>query len=78
MKGNRNIRESVRENEKQANDPVGSEANLKASEMGQAVMPSEVEARLRKVMESQGMNHDNLQVAIHDTNRVCEMKPMNK
>ena len=27
----------MRENEKQANDPVGSEANPKASETGQAV-----------------------------------------
>ena len=27
----------MRENEKQANDPVGSEANLKALEMGQAI-----------------------------------------
>ena len=33
-KDNRNIRESMRENEKQANDPVGSEANPKASKMG--------------------------------------------
>ena len=36
-KDNRNIWESVRENEKQANDPVGSEANLKALETGQAI-----------------------------------------
>ena len=34
---NRNIQESMRENEKQANNPVGLEANPKASEMGQAV-----------------------------------------
>ena len=27
----------MRENEKQADDPVGSEANLKASDMGRAV-----------------------------------------
>ena len=27
----------MRENEKQANDPVGSEANPKASEMGRAI-----------------------------------------
>ena len=27
----------MRENEKQADDPVGLEANLKASEMGQAI-----------------------------------------
>ena len=33
----RNIQESVRENEKQANNPVRSVANLKALEMGQAV-----------------------------------------
>ena len=33
-KDNRNIRESMRENEKQTNDPVGSEVDLKASEMG--------------------------------------------
>ena len=32
-KDNRNIRESVRENEEQANDPVGLEANLKVLEM---------------------------------------------
>ena len=32
-KDNRNIQESVRENEKQTDNPVGSEANLKASEM---------------------------------------------
>ena len=36
-KDNRNIRESVRENEKQTDNPVGLEVNLKASEMGQAV-----------------------------------------
>ena len=33
-KEDRNIPESVRENEKQADDPVGLEANLKVSEMG--------------------------------------------
>ena len=31
---NRNIQESMRENERETNDPVGSEANPKASEMG--------------------------------------------
>ena len=36
-KDNRNIRESVRENEKQVNDPVGSEADPKVSEMGRAI-----------------------------------------
>ena len=36
-KDNRNIQESVRDNEKWADDPVGSEANPKASEMGQAI-----------------------------------------
>ena len=36
-KDNRDIQESVRENEKQANDPVGSEANPKVAEMGQAI-----------------------------------------
>ena len=43
------------ENEKQADNPVGSEANLKAWKW---VEPSEVEARLQKVMENQGTNHD--------------------
>ena len=32
--GNRNIRESMRENERETDDPVGLEANLKVSEMG--------------------------------------------
>ena len=36
-KDNRNLRESVRENEKQTNDPVGSEVDPKVSEMGQAI-----------------------------------------
>ena len=36
-KDSRNIQESMRENEKQADDPVGSEANLKALEMGQVI-----------------------------------------
>ena len=36
-KDNRNIQESVRENEKQTDDPVGSEVNPKVSEMGQAI-----------------------------------------
>ena len=31
---NRNIQESVRKNEKKTDDPVGSEANPKALEMG--------------------------------------------
>ena len=54
-KDNRNIWESMRENEKQANDPVGSEANP----IGQKwVEPSEVETRLLKVMENQGTNID--------------------
>ena len=33
-KDNRNIRESVRKNEKQTDNPEGSEVDLKASEMG--------------------------------------------
>ena len=45
----------MRENEKQADDPVGSEANPKALEW---VKPLEVEVRLWKVMESWGTNHD--------------------
>ena len=36
-KDNRNIRESMRENEKWTNDPAGLEANLKVLEMGRAV-----------------------------------------
>ena len=36
-KDDRNIQESVRENENQADDPVGSEVDPKASEMGQAI-----------------------------------------
>ena len=54
---NGNIQESMRENEKKADDPVGLEANPKASEMGKAIRASEVEARLWKVMESQETNH---------------------
>ena len=34
---NKNIQESVKENEKETDDPIGSEANPKASEMGQAI-----------------------------------------
>ena len=36
-KDDRNIQESMRENEKQADDPVGSEVDPKASEMGRAI-----------------------------------------
>ena len=36
-KDNRKIQESVRKNEKQADDPVGSEANPKALQMGRAI-----------------------------------------
>ena len=39
----------MRKNEKETDDPVGSEANLKASEM---------EVRLRRDMEDWGTNHD--------------------
>ena len=34
---NRNIRESVRKNQKEINDPVGLEVNLNTSEMGRSV-----------------------------------------
>ena len=34
---NRNIRESVRKNQKETDDPVGSEVNLNMSEMGQSI-----------------------------------------
>ena len=36
-KDDRNIQESVRENEKQADDPVGSEVDSKVLEMGRAI-----------------------------------------
>ena len=36
-KDNRNLRESMRKNKKETDDPVGLEVDLKASEMGQAV-----------------------------------------
>ena len=36
-KDDRNIQESMRENETQADDPVGSEVDPKASEMGRAI-----------------------------------------
>ena len=36
-KDDRNIQESVRENEKQADNPVGSEVDPKALEMGRAI-----------------------------------------
>ena len=34
---NRNIRESVRKNQKETDNPVGSEVNLNMSEMGRSV-----------------------------------------
>ena len=34
---NRNIRKSIRMNQKETNDPVGSEVNPNTSEMGQSV-----------------------------------------
>ena len=37
MTDNRNIRESVRKNQKETDDPVGSEVNPNTSKMGRAV-----------------------------------------
>ena len=60
---NRNIQESVRENEKETDDPKVSEVNLKVSEVNPKVSEvnpkvSEMEAWLWRDMEDRGTNHD--------------------
>ena len=50
----------MRENEKQANDPMGSEATPKTLEMGQAIRCG------GKASEGHGMNHDS-----SDPKRLC-------
>ena len=51
----------MRKNEKQTDDPVGSEEDPKVSEMGK---PSEVEARVWRDMAGWGANHDTLLVEL--------------